>query len=53
MGADLRTVAAWVSGADPHVPEQVLTAAGARQWAVTLAELRGEATRPSPQCAWS
>jgi type IV secretion system protein VirD4 len=43
MGADLRTVAAWVSGADPHVPEQVLTAAGAHQWAVTLAELRGEA----------
>src|SRR5262249_25514003 len=45
MGADLRTVAAWVSGADPHVPEQVLTAAGAHQWAVTLAELRGEATK--------
>jgi type IV secretion system protein VirD4 len=42
MGADLRTVAAWVSGADPHVPEQVL-AAGAHQWAVTLGELRGEA----------
>ena len=45
MGADLRTVAAWVSGADPHVPEQVLTAAGAGQWAVTLAELRSEATK--------
>ena len=45
MGADLRTVAAWVSGADPHVPEQILTAAGAQQWAVTLAELRGEATK--------
>jgi len=43
MGADLRTVAAWVSGADPHVPEQVLTDAGAYQWAITLAELRGEA----------
>jgi type IV secretory pathway TraG/TraD family ATPase VirD4 len=43
MGEDLRTVAAWVSGADPHVPEQVLAAAGAHQWAVTLAELRGEA----------
>jgi type IV secretory pathway TraG/TraD family ATPase VirD4 len=43
MGADLRTVAAWVSGADPDVPEQVLTAAGAHQWSVTLAELRGEA----------
>jgi type IV secretory pathway TraG/TraD family ATPase VirD4 len=43
MDADLRTVAAWVSGADPQVPEQVLAAAGAHQWAVTLAELRGEA----------
>jgi type IV secretion system protein VirD4 len=45
MGADLRTVAAWVSGADPHIPEQILVAAGAHQWAVTLAELRGEATK--------
>jgi hypothetical protein len=45
VGADLRTVAAWVSGADPHVPEQILTAAGAHQWAVTLAELRGEAAK--------
>ncbi|MGH3841329.1 MAG: type IV secretory system conjugative DNA transfer family protein [Pseudonocardiaceae bacterium] len=42
-GYDLRAVAAWVSGADPDVPERLLTAAGARQWAYTLAELRGEA----------
>src|SRR6266498_3134661 len=42
-GYDLRAVAAWVSGRDPHVPEQILAAAGARQWACTLAELRGEA----------
>jgi type IV secretory pathway TraG/TraD family ATPase VirD4 len=42
-GFDLRAVAAWVSGADPHVPEQILAAAGARQWALTLAELRSEA----------
>ena len=42
-GYDLRAVAAWVSGADPHIPEQILMAAGARQWAYTLAELRGEA----------
>jgi type IV secretory pathway TraG/TraD family ATPase VirD4 len=42
-GHDLRVVAAWVSGADPHVPEQILMAAGARQWAFTLAELRSEA----------
>src|SRR4249919_2682966 len=42
-GYDLRAVAAWVAGADPHVPEQILTSAGAHQWASTLAELRGEA----------
>ncbi|WP_300609131.1 TraM recognition domain-containing protein [Trebonia sp.] len=40
---DLRAVAAWVSGADPQVPERILAAAGARQWALTLAELRSEA----------
>ena len=40
---DLRAVAAWVAGADPHVPERILLAAGARQWAVSLAELRSEA----------
>ena len=40
---DLRAVAAWVAGADPDVPERILAAAGARQWACTLAELRSEA----------
>jgi type IV secretion system protein VirD4 len=40
---DLRAVAAWVTGADPQVPERILAAAGARQWALTLAELRSEA----------
>ena len=40
---DLRTVAAWVAGADPDVPERILLAAGAGQWAHTLAELRSEA----------
>ena len=44
-GYDMRAVAAWVSGADPHVPEQVLTYYGARQWALTLAELRSEAQK--------
>jgi type IV secretory pathway TraG/TraD family ATPase VirD4 len=39
----MRAVAAWVSGADPDVPERILAAAGARQWALTLAELRSEA----------
>jgi type IV secretion system protein VirD4 len=42
-GFDLRAVAAWVSGADPDTPEQILAAVGARQWALTLAELRSEA----------
>ena len=40
---DLRTVAAWVAGAEPDVPERILLAAGASQWAHTLAELRSEA----------
>ena len=44
-GLDMRAVAAWVSGADPDVPERILAAAGARQWARTLAELRSEAHR--------
>ena len=42
---DLHTVAAWVSGADPDVPERILAAAGAHQWAVTLSELRSEAQK--------
>jgi type IV secretory pathway TraG/TraD family ATPase VirD4 len=42
-GFDLRAVVAWVSGADPDTPEQILAAVGARQWALTLAELRSEA----------
>jgi type IV secretion system protein VirD4 len=42
-GYDMRAVAAWVSGADPQVPERILAAAGARQWALTMAELRSEA----------
>jgi type IV secretion system protein VirD4 len=42
-GYDLHAVTAWVSGADRDVPERILAAAGARQWARTLAELRSEA----------
>jgi type IV secretion system protein VirD4 len=42
-GYDMSVVAAWVSGADPHVPERILTRAGAHQWALTLAEVRSEA----------
>jgi type IV secretory pathway TraG/TraD family ATPase VirD4 len=44
-GYDMRAVAAWVSGADPHVPERILVAVGAKQWALTLAELRSEAQK--------
>ena len=40
---DLLTVAAWVAGAQPDIPERILLAAGARQWAYALAELRSEA----------
>ena len=42
---DLRVVAAWVSGADPDLPEQILAAAGAHQWAITLSEFRSEAQK--------
>jgi type IV secretion system protein VirD4 len=44
-GADMRTVARWVLGADPEAPEDILAAAGAVQWAMTLAELRSEAQK--------
>jgi type IV secretory pathway TraG/TraD family ATPase VirD4 len=42
-GYDMRAVAAWVSGADPRVPERILSEIGAHQWALTLAELRSQA----------
>jgi type IV secretion system protein VirD4 len=44
-GADLGTVATWVAGADPGAAEEILAGAGAGQWAVTLAEMRGEAQK--------
>jgi type IV secretory pathway TraG/TraD family ATPase VirD4 len=44
-GADMQAVARWVLGADPDTPEQILASAGATQWAMTLAELRGEAQK--------
>jgi type IV secretion system protein VirD4 len=44
-GADMAVVARWVLGADPDTPEQILASAGATQWAMTLAELRGEAQK--------
>jgi type IV secretory pathway TraG/TraD family ATPase VirD4 len=43
--ADMRLVARWVAGAEPDEPEGILAANGARQWALTLAELRGEAQK--------
>jgi len=42
-GYDMQAVAAWVSGADPRVPERILADHGAHQWALTLAELRSPA----------
>ncbi len=44
-GADMRVVARWVAGASPSEPEGILAAAGATQWAMTLAELRSEAQK--------
>jgi type IV secretory pathway TraG/TraD family ATPase VirD4 len=43
--ADMRLVSRWVLGADPDTPEEILRAAGAHQWAMTLAELRSEAQK--------
>jgi type IV secretion system protein VirD4 len=44
-GYGMHAVADWVAGANPQVPERILVAAGARQWAHTLAELRSEAQK--------
>ena len=44
-GYDLRAVAAWVSGADPDVAEEILVTAGAHEWAITLSELGSEAQK--------
>jgi type IV secretion system protein VirD4 len=44
-GADMRAVARWVAGADPGTAEDILQAAGAGYWAMTLAELRSEAQK--------
>jgi type IV secretory pathway TraG/TraD family ATPase VirD4 len=44
-GYDLRAVAAWVSGADPGLAEEILVTAGAHEWANTLSELGSEAQK--------
>ncbi len=44
-GGDMRLVARWVGGAEPEDPESILRGSGAEQWAVQLAELRGEAQK--------
>jgi len=44
-GADMTVVARWVAGADPGIPEDILQAAGAGYWAMTLGELRSEAQK--------
>jgi type IV secretion system protein VirD4 len=44
-GADMQVVARWVAGADPDAPEEILRAADAGYWAMTLGELRSEAQK--------
>jgi type IV secretion system protein VirD4 len=44
-GCDMRTVAAWVAGANPGEAEQILLDAGAHAWAWTLAEMSSEAQK--------
>jgi type IV secretory pathway TraG/TraD family ATPase VirD4 len=44
-GYDMRTVGAWVTGANPGQAEQILLDAGADQWAYTIAEMSSEAQR--------
>ena len=44
-GEDMRTVAAWVAGADPRPRRRSWPLPGRSQWAMTLAELRGEAQK--------
>ncbi len=44
-GLDLRAVAAWTAGNSPGEAEQILLAAGADQWAFSLAELTSEAQK--------
>ena len=44
-GADMRVVTRWVGGASPGEPEGILAAAGAHEWAMSLAELRSEAQK--------
>ena len=41
----MTVVARWVVGADPDAPEEILRAAGAGYWAMTLGELRSEAQK--------
>jgi hypothetical protein len=47
---DLRTVAAWVSGADPDVPERILAAAGP-PWPPSWSPKPPAAATPCPACA--
>ena len=44
-GADMRLVTRWVLGAETDAPVDILRAAGAQQWAMTVAELRGESQK--------
>lgn len=45
INGDMRMVARWVLGSEPDVPVDILRAHGAHQWALTVAELGGEAQK--------
>jgi hypothetical protein len=49
---DLRTVASWVAGAEPDVPERILLAAGARHWPTPWPNCAPRPTRPRPPSGW-
>jgi type IV secretion system protein VirD4 len=45
VDADMRVVTRWVHRGEPDVPVDILRSAGAHQWALTVAELGGEAQK--------
>jgi type IV secretion system protein VirD4 len=50
---DLRTVASWVAGAEPDVPERILLAAGAASGPTPWPNCAPRPTRPPPPSGWS
>jgi type IV secretion system protein VirD4 len=51
-GYDLRAVAAWVSGADPGVAEEILITAGPTSGRLLCPSLALRRRRPPPRCGW-